>query len=193
MQKYGLSGWYNDILGIVLYFGSSDVLNTLGSGSWISWANANVLEAVQNGMVIYQGQHLPVGENRGAAGLWAEFIAAARDDPSKSRSDLIQLHWIAEQAGAENAAIEADLMVGRPGGLEGRLINSFANAVGLFRNNLASQQWFHLGHPHAAQLTDPQYLALFFGGAHLIEDLVIADYVNDDAQRRVVCPIWTGC
>ncbi|HEY1011799.1 MAG TPA: hypothetical protein VGE07_03785, partial [Herpetosiphonaceae bacterium] len=131
MEKLAGGPWFHNIADIVTFFDESPVLRHMGPGTWASWADAGVLEAIQNGWVQSRGG-VPVSPSGGAADKWADFFSGMGvDDEATLRSK-----WaMAEQAGVNYGATIADdpARGGRPAGLEGTLIENFVAAGNVYR------------------------------------------------------------
>jgi len=129
---FGYGGWFNNIVDIITFFSESPTLHYMQSDSWASWADAGVLEAIQNGHVLFEGGS-PVTTSGGAADLWKAFFYQVR------RKGINDLHFLkpfwakAEQAGVDWGTQVADQTVGRPTGLEGALLKNFISAGNLYR------------------------------------------------------------
>lgn len=127
----GTPNWFHNIQDIITYFDESPILGHMGPGTWASWADVGVLEAMQNGYRLYdlqeRGIPIPVGFNdcAGAAPAWQAFF----DGYAQGYEDeqLLPLWALAEQRGVNYGADAANLRAGvpAPGTAAGNLIPDF--------------------------------------------------------------------
>jgi len=130
----GKGPWFQNVRDVIDYFSESDTLHNLRRGSWTSWSDAAVLEAIQNGFAISSG-YPPASYSGGAATRWARFFNELRGGTTDMNT-LLPLWASAEQAGVNYGSEVADGLVGRPTGDEGKLLTNFI-AVGNFYRGLA--------------------------------------------------------
>ncbi|MCS6911035.1 MAG: RHS repeat-associated core domain-containing protein, partial [Anaerolineales bacterium] len=100
MRLSGASGWFNNIIDIIKYFEGSPILHHMAPGSWASWADAGVLQAIQNGWVLRSGG-TPVSTSGGAAQLWADFFVQGALSGFSDEATLKPYWGKAEQAGVD--------------------------------------------------------------------------------------------
>jgi RHS repeat-associated protein len=134
MRLSGATGWFNNIIDIIKYFEQSPILHHMAPGSWASWADAGVLQAIQNGWVLYTGG-TPVSTSGGAAQLWADFFKQGVSIGFSAEAVLKPYWGKAEQAGVDYGVALADRVLGgRPGGEEGQLIDVFVRFGNAYRS-----------------------------------------------------------
>ena len=127
--------WFHNIIDIITFFDESPTLRHMRPGSWVSWADAAVLEAIQNGYMLREG-HVPVSMSGGAAEKWRDFFEyIINKEPSTSEeiAKAKSLWAIAEQHGVNYGLVEADREAGRPGGMEGELLRNFLGLGNTYR------------------------------------------------------------
>ncbi|ABX02867.1 MAG TPA: hypothetical protein DEF47_24240 [Herpetosiphon sp.] len=113
----------------------------MGPGTWASWADAGVLEAIQNGFFLFQneGSPIPAGFNdcAGAASAWKEFFFQQASGLEQEK--LIPCWAMAEQLGVTYGSDAANLRAGvpAPGTTAGDLIPQFV-AYGNFYRLMAA-------------------------------------------------------
>ncbi len=131
--------WFHNIQDIIAFFDESPSLHHMRRGSWASWADAGVLEAMQNGFVLHnatiKGLPIPPGFNdcNGAAQAWQKFFDGRLD--GQDDKYLIPLWSIAEQMGVNYGSVEANRKVGlpAPGTAEGDLLIQFVGYGNMYR------------------------------------------------------------
>ena len=133
----GKDPWFHNIIDIITFFSESSTLKNLTPGSWMSYADAAVLEALQNGYVLHLGG-VPVSMSGGAAVKWQDFINYIKTHNTAfdaKRMKAKSLWAIAEQHSINYGLAEADTHVGRPllGADEGDLTRNFIAAGNLYR------------------------------------------------------------
>ncbi|BCX05926.1 MAG: hypothetical protein KatS3mg053_3864 [Candidatus Roseilinea sp.] len=133
MRLSRATGWFNNIIDIIKYFEQSPILRHMAPGSWASWADAGVLQAIQNGWVLHSGD-TPVSNSGGAAQLWFDFFVEIAQSGPNVTPGLKAAWGRAEQAGVDYGVALADLVLGgRPGGEEGQLIEIFIQFGNAYR------------------------------------------------------------
>lgn len=145
-DAYGLGTVFNGVIGAILYFEKSEVIN-FTPGSWMSVADAWTLAAMQDGMVLYRNLYLndksvkPVNFKTGASQVvpreWAKFYDMFYTNRGNFYAPNVANQWgRAEMAGVHYGVDIADRNVGRPLGEEGFVIGQALIATDVFRANL---------------------------------------------------------
>ncbi|MFD3164605.1 WXG100 family type VII secretion target [Herpetosiphon sp. NSE202] len=128
---------FHNIQDIIAFFDESSALGHMGPGTWASWADAGVLEAIQNGFFLFQneGRPIPAGFNdcAGAAFAWKEFFVQQLSGLAEEK--LIPYWAMAEQMGVNYGSDAANLRAGIParGTAAGDLIPQFVAYGNLYR------------------------------------------------------------
>lgn len=127
---------FHNIQDIIVFFDESSALGHMGPGTWASWADAGVLEAIQNGYVLHQSKGIiPPGFNdcAGAAFAWKEFFL--HQSKGLAEEKLIPYWAMAEQMGVNYGSDAANLRAGIParGTAAGDLIPQFVAYGNLYR------------------------------------------------------------
>lgn len=120
--------WFHNIQDIIAFFDESAALGHMGPSTWASWADAGVLEAMQNGYQLHQSKGMmPPGFNdcAGAAQAWQQFFD--REEAGADKTELLPLWATAEQRGVNYGSDAANLRAGipAPGTSAGNLVPDF--------------------------------------------------------------------
>ena len=103
LEAIGVNGgWFNNIIGIMQAFIDSGEGE---SGSWISWADAGILESIQNGWSQYKFDMEGLGDG---ANEWATFFAEYKTG-NNNTVELTELWGTAEKAGTSYGVSQANL------------------------------------------------------------------------------------
>ena len=130
-------GWFNNINGIIDFFSQNSSFSDLDG--WASWADAGVLQAIQDGFRQSRPQSLaPIGSCTRCANLWSDFFT---NFSGNDRSKRIMAWATAEQSGIEycitlgdaNAPVSrvtSTILWNNPGG---DLIHNFLEGSNFYR------------------------------------------------------------
>lgn len=141
-RRTGYPNSFHNIQDIIAFFDESSALGHMGPGTWASWADAGVLEAIQNGYRLYDLKGIvPAGFNdcNGAAFAWNEFFS--QQSKGLEQEKLIPYWAMAEQLGVNYGSDAANLRAGvpAPGTTAGDLIPQFV-AYGNFYRFIARNE-----------------------------------------------------
>jgi hypothetical protein len=140
MVQFNLPGMFNNVVDIMNWISESAALNYGVSGSWASWADAGVMESIQNGIVLYSSPEVMRTSGSGdsdAAHLWYVFffnVAEGSPEPTWKSAWMV-----AERASVAYGKSVADAKLGNQlTGAEASLASGFFE-LGDFYRAIGSQ------------------------------------------------------